>query len=245
MQGNADESFKLLEGNRDNFSKFSSTDTEELYQENVLKKPRDWYWNSRPVSYTLNSQRYRAPEWKDCDWRNSVLIFGCSFAYGVGVDDSQTISSYLQLKLNSPVINLGQSGTGITFAWANSIILRNYNINPKAVIYIWPQRNRQTEFTSPTSTIKHGIWNVENSWMRDLIINEAHNTVMAEYYIKSIRLMWSCPVIEASFHEDMSELTGCTKLDFLDFARDLKHPGNLTTAQVAFNLYNKIPASMR
>lgn len=236
---------ELIEGNVDNYSNFSSTDSEELYRSNLARLSGDWYWNGRPLSYSLNSQRYRAPEWDQCDWTNSILIFGCSLAYGIGVDDSQTISSFLELKTKSPVINLGQSGTGIVFAWANSIILRENNINPKAVVYLWPLRTRQTEFTNSNKTIKHGAWNAETSWMRPLMLNEVHNTVMANYYIRSIRRMWDCPVIEASFYDDMCELTGCTKLDYLDYARDLKHPGHLSTAQAAYTIYNKIPPSMR
>ena len=245
MSKTGNDSLRLLEGNRDNSSSFSSIDTEELYQQNLATQPKDWYWRSRPLTYTLNQQRYRAPEWKDCDWKNSILFFGCSLAYGIGVDDSQTISHYLSLRTGWPVINLGQSGTGIVFAWANSIILKEHNITPKAVVYLWSSTSRQTEFASETSTIKHGIWDSSTPWMQHLLAYEKHNSIITQYYVRNLRQFWNCPVIEASFYKDVSELTGCIHLDYKDYARDLKHPGPLTTAQAAFTIYDKIPRGMR
>lgn len=223
----------LLDGNTDNLLDFSGKDSYTKYCINLQTQPLDWIWRTAPVSYTLNSQRYRSPEWQDCDWSNSVLVFGCSMVYGVGVDDQDTLTSQLKHITGIPTINLGMGGTSLMFQLANSIILKEHSISPKAVVYVWPDRTRQTEFQHSNQVLHHGAWNLDNSWMKDLMINDTHNRYLSDYLIRNIRLLWNCPVIEASWYTDMCKFTNATKLDFKDYARDLAHPGPNTLKEAA------------
>lgn len=228
--------FRLLETGDGNGPKFSGKDSHSRYLISLGSQPKDWIWRNRLVNYTLNSQQYRCPEWDQCDWQNSILIFGCSMVYGVGVDDSDTLSFHISKSLNLPVINLGQGGTGLGFAWTNSIILNEHNIRPRAVVYIWPDRSRQTEFLSEHSTVSHGSWNIENSWMMPLAIHDTHNYYWSQYTIRGIRQLWDCPVIEASWYADIAGLSGSLCLPpILDYARDLAHPG-LETLKMSSNI---------
>lgn len=245
MDETGEKSLKLLEGSTDNSLNFSSTDSEEQFLKNLKQQPQDWLWRRSQVQYSLNSQLYRAREWKEYNWNSSILLLGCSLAYGVGVDDTQTISHYINLRSKFPVINLGQNGAGLSFLLTNSIILKEYKVKPMAVIYLWPQRSRQTEYKSLTKTFSHGAWNLDDSWMQPLVLNDVHNRIWAEYAIRNMRVLWDCPVIEGSFYEDMAEIAGCDRFSFIDYARDLMHPGPKTNAQVAYNLYQKIPLGMR
>jgi len=223
----------LLEGNTDNLLDFSGKDSYTKYRINLQTQPLDWIWRTQPVSYTLNSQRYRSLEWQDCNWANSVLVFGCSMVYGVGVSDQDTLTSHLTNITGIPTINLGMGGAGLMFQLANSIILKEHNISPKAVVYVWPDRTRQTEFQTSNQVLHHGAWNLDNSWMKDLMINDTHNQHLSNYLIRNIRLLWNCPVIEASWYTNMCEFTNATKLDFKDYARDLAHPGPTTLKEAA------------
>lgn len=44
--------------------------------------------------------------------KNSILVLGCSIAYGYALDDKQTISAKLNKALNMPVYNFGAPGGG-------------------------------------------------------------------------------------------------------------------------------------
>lgn len=57
--------------------------------------------------YTVNSQGYRCPEFDAIDWENSIIFFGCSHVFGIGLLDHETVANQLSLILNCPVINLG------------------------------------------------------------------------------------------------------------------------------------------
>ncbi len=225
----------LLGGNSDNGAFFSGKDTQSKFNANLEQQPADWVWRSKEVRYTLNTQQYRAPEWQHCRWSESILVFGCSMVYGVGVNDTETLPYYLSTLLGKPVTNLGMGGTGIAFHLANSVILREHNITPKAVVCVWPDRSRQTEFIEKLSVVHHGAWNVETSWLKNLILNDVHCRHNAEYLIRTMRLLWNCPIVEASWYEDMCNITGSTLLKFHDLARDCAHPGP-ETQKIAANL---------
>jgi hypothetical protein len=236
---------RLLETGNGNGSEFSGKDSYDRYIKNLNSQPESWVWRNKTVKYSLNRQKYRAPEWQDCDWSNSILILGCSMVYGVGVDDADTLGHNISKNLDVPVINLGQGGTGIAFMWANSIILREHNISPRAVVYVWPDRSRQTEFLSEHTTISHGPWNIEDSWMMPLAVHNKHNYHWAQYTIRNLRQLWSCPVIEASWYEDMIAISGGLHLPFEDFARDEAHPGPNTLGISANIISNKIIQHLR
>lgn len=225
---------RLLEGNTDNQFNFSGKDSYTTYCINLQTQSPDWVWRNSPVSYTLNSQRYRSLEWKDCDWDNSILVFGCSMVYGVGVTDQDTLPSQITNLTGIPTINLGMGGSGLTFQLANSIILKEHNISPKLVIYVWPDQSRQTEFQSSNHVLHHGAWNLDSSWMKELMINDTHTRCLSDYLIRNMRLLWDCPVIEASWYSNMCESTNAIKLPLIsDYARDRAHPGPTTLKESA------------
>lgn len=224
---------KLLDGNYDCGPDFAGSDTKKLFKINLRSQPLDWMWRVKPVHYTLNEQNYRCPNWQVCDWNNSIIIFGCSLVFGVGVNDNETLPENLSKIINFPIVNLGQPGTGINFIWANSVILQSYNIKPKACIFVWPDMSRQTEFLSEFKTEHHGSWNVKDSKFVNLITNDIHNRFYFQYMVKTIKLIWQCPIIECTYYSHISEILDCQMLDFIDRARDIKHPGPETTKLAA------------
>jgi hypothetical protein len=122
------------------------TDTEELYEQNLQRRPPGWDWADQPVEYTWNSNGYRAPEWDDIDWPSSHVIMGCSYALGVGVNDADTLSSQMERLLKEPVINLGMGGTGPMAIMYNTLRMQDLGWKPKTVTIIIPELTRLTYF---------------------------------------------------------------------------------------------------
>lgn len=137
----------------DNYSNFKKN--LEIFKKN--NKNEKWYYENNSVKYTLNSFGYRTKQFDEVDWSNSILIFGCSYISGVGVDDRHTISSFLEAELGMPVINLGVGGSSSSFHMHNSTILSSYYPRPKVVIYVWSNMERYFRYVSD-NVEHHGQW---------------------------------------------------------------------------------------
>ena len=75
---------------------FNGYDSKELFEQHLKSQPDDWVYRYKTVNYTLNTHRYRAPEFDTIDWSKSVVIFGCSNVFGTSLDDNDTISRKLE-----------------------------------------------------------------------------------------------------------------------------------------------------
>jgi len=239
---------KLLFNNHDKFNaEFVGSDTEELFKRNLQTMPPDWEWRHTTVKYSVNSQRYRCPEFETIDCSNSILMLGCSVVFGVGLDDSQICSKHLADLINKPVINLGYSGSSVMFHWANTCRLIENNINPRGVVYIWPQASRICEFQNDPNIMNHGPWSVgsKNNWAESWIMHPTHSTEFLKYAKISVSNMWKCPVLHyTSRYEDSQENNNLKFLKVIhdDHARDWNpditgnrktHPGPRTNRKWA------------
>lgn len=220
-----------------NCSFYEYGDSEEAFIENCKIQPENWYWRNTPIRYSLNSDGYRCPEWDQIDWANSILMFGCSYIFGTGVDDRQTIPSQLSLRFKRPVINLGIPGTSPMYQFMNTITLREQGIVPKAVIYSWPKSSRCTvvRYEDPLSVdnviVGHNI--------KAPLFTDVHNWTYLQYLMKTTDLLWSCPVFH--LHCDLHNWDKDPNLLFvnqsLDFARDLIHPGPRSLRYTSFRIH--------
>ena len=149
--------------NTDNFypvyDKFSGLDSESNFKINLVNQPTDWIYRTKEVRYTLNSQHYRCESFDKIDWSNSILIFGCSITFGVGVDDEDTISARLQQHTDFKVVNLGAGASSQQFSLYNNILLKNNNIKPKAIIHLWTDSFRTFTVDEHYNIIHNGPWN--------------------------------------------------------------------------------------
>ena len=103
---------------------FMDQDTKELYKKNLRSQPDDWRYRNKLVKYTLNTHNYRTKEFNIIPWADSVVIFGCSFVFGIGAALDETIAAQLSSIIQKPVINMGAPGTSAMFSLYNSSILR-------------------------------------------------------------------------------------------------------------------------
>ena len=201
----------------------------------VTRSPLDPYNHV----YGRNSMGYRCPEFDSIIWEDSVLFFGCSHTFGIGIRDDDTITNQLQLILKMPVINLGQGGTGYTYQWINSTILKNHGVKPKAVVYLMPEHSRQTvfhiknDYLTPRSM---GHWNLCDKNVdrtevgTALIADEIHATAMAYYYSKNLEILWDCPTLLYSWAAPLPTHSNIKLLESsIDSAPgESNHPGPIT-----------------
>jgi hypothetical protein len=188
--------------------------------------------------YGVNSQGYRCPEFELIDWSESILMFGCSYTFGIGLEDNETIAHQLSLLVNSPVINLGMGGSSYSYQWINSTILRKNNVSPKVVIYLWPECSRQTIFYNENryQTRSVGFWSIDSKPnYKDLgvglVLDPFHSKHMSSYIRDNLDVLWTCPVLHYTFADNSMGIP--VLVDMLDQAKDGLHAGPITNARWA------------
>lgn len=237
--------------NQFNFFPKGHLDNFDDYQTLIDSQSPDWYYRNNTVTYTINDQNYRCDNFNNVDWSNSIIMLGCSFVYGIGVDDQYTLPSRLSKLTNLPIVNLGATGCSQQFCLYNLTILRQANIKPKAVVIAWPHSKRT--FVLKNSRQLHG--GHFNNWFLDPRF--PYEKVFAEIETHRINYIFNrttanlmyhdIPVIHTSFYKDDVEdqLTlnnDITLLPVVDKARDLKHPGMETFKNSAAVVYRKLLA---
>jgi hypothetical protein len=213
---------------------WNETDTKELFENSLKRQSANWIYRNKEVRYTVNSEFYRTKEFNDIQWNDSIVIFGCSNVYGVGLDDTDTISSKLQNITGLPTVNLGANGTSMTYNFHNSVILSQGYPTPKAVVYIWPDYYRTIEYFED-SLVNYGQWNTEkNNISGAWIQNNAHARSTSILIHMAAKSIWEgkTKAYYSSFSKDTSKLLGCDNFLYIDRARDILHPG-IKSAEIA------------
>lgn len=224
-------------------------DDEETFKFNSKLAKDDWYYKNNTVNYTLNSFGYRTKNFNEIDWANSIVIFGCSYILGVGVDDSHTLSYFLEKEINLPVINMGVGGSSNEFHIYNSNILLTQYPKPKAVIFALTAMQRYPVYH--WNTVHHrGPWtdtksqmkiNRSNSIIRSVITSNIMNNICEMFKSKTAYIEYNVDYLS---HKLMQEINPNKNRFYLNspswpqsieynhrgtsqsqFARDFSHPG--------------------
>jgi len=205
---------------------YAHLDDEKLFLKNLKITTDNWYYRTHKVNYKINSKGYREKEFDTLDWANSVVIFGCSEVWGVGVDDSSTIVSFLSKLIKFPVINLGVAGSSIMFALHNALILNQSYPTPKAVINLWTEYYRTVSYKETGLVVHHGVWNPD-SYLANWAIDDVNPATHAVFCQMASHQLWKGKTIyyEASLFEETAKLFNCEHLIKIDHARDLVHSG--------------------
>lgn len=241
-------SINLLRGHhKSGIYNFDEVDSFDLYQKNLESQSPNWPWRDKEITYSYNTQGYRAKEWSDYNWNDVIIIFGCSTVFGTGVSFEQTVSEQLSQRIHIPVVNLGRAGSGVMFQWANTINLRKAKISPKAVIYLWPDPSRCLEFSDRSGLITNswGSWDYKKNFGTSWILHDTHGKCYRDYVIENCNMLWTCPVYHFSrWPKDTFSQVLTDQIHFLppgdDKARDLQHPGPETLSSWADSIYDKI-----
>ena len=210
-------------------------DTEEKYNENLKTQPQDWYYRKKKVIYNTNSDGYRTREFNDIDWENSVVIFGCSYVFGIGHAEDDTISSQLEEIIKIPVINMGVGGTSPTHAVHNASILSRAYPTPKGIVNVWSSPFRCPYYTRDLS-INCGPWNnneipMSSAWNKSI----EHGMANLKFNSLVSKEMWSyrTAYYDLTLFPVTKEVLKCDFIANIDTARDLSHFGRLTNGLVA------------
>lgn len=214
---------KQFVNNFKNNSNFSGTDSEKVFKKNLKKKPIDWIYRTKEITYEYNENGFRERPFDEINWSESVVLFGCSNIEGIGLANEDTLARRLEKIIDRPVVNLGIGGSGIDIACWNSTILHARYPKPKAVIQIWSSLDRYSDYQKekyvPYMANLSGYayrLNWENRSMR---------------YILTDRQMWENDAIyiEQTFFIHPKHILEFLNLkrnfQVIDEARDLVHPG--------------------
>ena len=216
---------------------WTGTDTEQLFKKNLLTEPDDWYYRTNPIEYKLNKHGYRTFEFDTIDWANSIVIFGCSNVFGVGVGEEDTLSSQLSKLINIPVINMGEGASSMEYSLYNSIILNEHYPTPVAVIHIWSSMYRTTHYER--NTVTHtGSWSPKSIEMLGPFgsDDQTHGIVHGRMCQMISKQLWSqkTKYYASSFFDDACKRLNLPLVEHkIDQARDCSHPGRLTLGKLA------------
>ena len=214
--------------------RFADFDSPDLYESNLKKAPDDWHYRTKEVRYIMNSNGYRAPEWKDIDWQESVIIFGCSNVAGIGLAEDETIHYYLSVILNRPVIAIGAPGSSISFSFYNSIILSDHYPTPYAVIQLWSTLDRSLFFKDDL-IVNGGPWDDQDKFFREYNMSDYNPPVHAKFISTASRNLWKgkCRYYSASYFDRTAYYTDSDFVEIDNQARDLLHPGRSNSITMA------------
>ncbi len=217
-------------------------DTKERYKHNLTTQPEDWSYRNKIIVYNTNSDGYRTKEFDKINWAKSVVIFGCSYVYGVGNAEDETISACLERIIGIPVINMGVAGSSPNFALHNSTILKIGYPVPKAVIHAWSSPYR-CPYYNEKSVFHCGSWNRDinkmgQSW-NSTTSNPAVNILMTA---RMAREMWSDKTnyYDFSIFSSTANYLNCDYIKQVDVARDLGHSGIKTNTLIAEKIAENI-----
>jgi len=233
---------------------FVHPDDYHLYKRHLKTQPHYWFYRHNPIKYTVNSKGYRTKEFDQIDWKNSIVMFGCSHVFGIGNDDKHTIPYYLEEICGIPIINMGINGSSIQAALHNSLITNNKYETPKAIIYSWTSITRYATYqkynaaynTLSSSMDYEGLPLIELLKGKQLKreFHDLYNILgINMLYVDLIRNMWKdkCPIYEFSLFANTADYFECDLFsEIQDKARDLHHYGPKTNKLIAEFIHNKI-----
>jgi hypothetical protein len=224
---------------------FCPNDHKELFEQNLKTQPDDWYYRTHPVKYTLNSLGYRTREFDDIDWKESIVMFGCSFVFGIGVTDKHTIPYFLEQLSGRPVINMGIGASSIQTVLHNSIILNDSKYpTPKAVVNMRTDLNRYQLYEN-NLVFHNGEWNKSDDKF-ETIDNLIPFNLMN---VKMIRNLWKNKTIcyEGTLFSQANLINKLDKEIYCEFferddglARDLSHNGPVKNLEIARGIYEEL-----
>jgi hypothetical protein len=234
---------------------FSLGDSPELLKKTLETAPPDWHYRNKKVVYTVNKSGYRTREWGNIDWKNSIVLFGCSNTFGTGLSDDETISYYLEELAGRPVVNLGYpSGSNELILNNCAIMLEKFGA-PYAVTINWSCIDR-LRYYNEQGPIDLGLWNsnfVENDSTPDTIVEYWKYSVMDEtnlltknYYISKVAKMLflgrskysTVSSFELSAHYMRADTF--VEINKKNKARDMIHPGAEDSLKIAQFFYDRI-----
>jgi hypothetical protein len=237
-------------------NKWSGTDGPDRFEESKKKSASDWRYLTKEVEYKVNSSGFRTTEFKNIDWQNSIVLFGCSCTFGIGLAEDETIAYKLEKLLGKPVINLAVPGGSNTVILNIMSLLREKFPIPAGVVVNWSTGDRFPYYFR-FDTLNVGPWfstevvgedlirddvNISKLWENRYL--DRYNEQCESYYIaKNANAIWKdlTKYVTISQFTDSAHAMRVDEFFKIDLdARDLLHPGDSSTTKIAEYLYSKL-----
>jgi hypothetical protein len=221
---------------------FAGMDTSDYYKNNLQKMPDDWHYRTKEIYYKTNTLNYRTVDFENVSWKDSVVVFGCSNVFGIGLAEDETIDYQLSLLLDCPVINMGAGGTSMMFSLHNQLVLHNIE-QPKAIINMWTGIERLTIFDKDKAV--NITAHSHNHFSKELFkLWNYYPTHSLSFSLMlqqmSVALWKDIPHVEVTLFESTANDLNCEFLRWEDKARDLQHPGPVTILNAAKSIAKRL-----
>ncbi|MBP00422.1 MAG: hypothetical protein CMG34_04310 [Candidatus Marinimicrobia bacterium] len=203
-------------------------DSEEKFKANLKTAPKDWKYRTETITYRTNSYGYRTKEFNKINWKKSIVLFGCSLVFGVGVNEEDTIAAQLSEITGQYVVNMGVCGASSQYSVHNlSCLLSQYK--PDKIVIGWSSYTR-TPLYQKERVVHCGNWR-DDPAMLGLAYRRYthHGRTMLEIYQQIAKQLGMDA--EFTLFDDMS--LDCEYIHTIDKGRDLSHGGVQTYKKVA------------
>lgn len=262
-------SLYLKDKNGEITNKFSGSDSEEEFKKNLSIMPADWKYRTKEIIYNVNKDGYRTYDWKEINWKEAIVLFGCSCTFGIGLAEDETLSYYLEKLTGRQVINIGVPGGSNYVIADNCASMIKYFDAPYGVVFNWTGHQRFRYFYE-TGWTDVGSWNKDKKahlqenkeWKID-VYNLLHTMTLNPYNAyangrslrKSVDAMLKnrSKVIHLTFFKDAKEIMDCEEniesiIGSLSenrenvapvSARDCFHPGSDSVENMAKHIHKR------
>jgi hypothetical protein len=228
---------------------FVGCDSEKEFLKNLSKKPDDWYYRNKPITYKRNSLGHRCAEPEDIKLENYILFTGCSHTEGVGLALEDTYSYLVSKELGYDYYNLGIGGTGTDTMMRNLLLWLATKEKPKYIVLQWPSPYRFLLKLGSDHVISHGSWSKEKGITDFIIAGDNINYFRDSYYLSKnlIENITDIPIINLFTPEYGLDIEDPyhIPIERIDEARDTVHNGVLSQQYLrdkivhTINLLNK------
>lgn len=248
-------------------SDFITGESQETFKNTCNMLPDWWRYKDERISYKINSHGFRAREFNDIDWNNSIALVGCSYIFGTGVAEKDTVGYYLSQLTNMSVINLGMPGIGNDGIFINACKIQQYK--PKYTIVGWTHHNRILVYKNEKDALFLNSWNYTdapyNMNLLDYFLDGQDTLRKKQDYQEILNIILDNKFIDYELmHNDFTgdfrkslkirptetpeNLIKYQDLINLCFARDLfvkddiicAHPGSWVNEQIAKHLFSQL-----
>jgi hypothetical protein len=203
---------------------FCRSDKIEFFRQNLKTQPKNWIYRHKTITYMFNECGFREIPMNQINWKESVIIIGCSHVLGDGLAVEDTLSKQLEKIIQRPVINLGVSGSGMDIACWNSLTLHEQYPIPRAIIHVWSSLDRYAigpyYIGSTYIPVKQKLPN-KNDYQ------DLNWKFRSEKYILTDRALWKNKTcyLEYSWFDHTATAMDIELFNGVDLARDCIHYG--------------------
>lgn len=201
-------------------------DTEELYHEHLgipdkRAQLEQLNWIDADITYKFNAQGFCSEDFGD---RPAAAFFGCSFTLGVGIPLHTRWPTIVSKELGLACYNLGIAGASndTAFRMAYSWL---HKLKPQLVVFCTTFSHRFEVFAGQGFTgrsLQFDGGTFEHEWMGNPVnceLNKAKNKLAVAQLCSEMNIKFIATEVE--------------KLEVIDLARDLSHPGVLSNKKFA------------